>query len=321
MAEVRPVRGRRIPTTSVPGWMDPMLATLVSSLPDSRGWVFERKLDGIRALALRTGDSVRLYSRNKLPLEESFPTVVTALAALPHEHFVLDGEVVAVAGRDAGGFEALQQRTARTRLRYYVFDVLSLDDQDVRPLPLMERKRLLHDMKLAGALRRTALRTGDAERLRAQACRSGWEGLIAKRADSPYRGGRSRDWLKLKCVNEQEFVVGGYTDPKGSRVGFGALLIGYHEDGALRFAGEVGTGFSDAMLRDLAAKLERLRTERSPFTDHPRARPGQHFARPKLVAQVGFSEWTRDGKLRHPRFLGLRTDKRPGDVVREPAPS
>jgi bifunctional non-homologous end joining protein LigD len=311
------MRGKRIPTTKVAGWMDPMLATLVDSLTDSSGWVFERKLDGIRALAYRSGKGVRLYSRNKLPLEDSFPSVVDALERLRGPDFVLDGEVVAVAGGKIGGFEALQQRTGRTPLRYYIFDVLSLDGNDVRPLPLLERRRLLGGLSLTGALRRTATRTGDAEQLRSEACAAGWEGVIAKRTDAPYRGGRSKDWRKLKCVLEQEFVVGGYTDPKGGRAGFGALMICYHEDGKLRYGGEVGTGFNQRTLADLAARLAKMETNKSPFANYPKAYKGEHFVKPKLVVQVGFSEWTRDGKLRHPRFLGLRTDKRAADVVRE----
>jgi DNA ligase D-like protein (predicted ligase) len=311
------VRGRRIPSQNVRGWMEPMLATLVEALDDSSGWVFERKLDGYRALAYRDGSDVRLYSRNKLPLGESFPTVVEALNRLPQKRFVLDGEIVAVRDGDAAGFEGLQQRTERTPIRYYIFDVLSLGGEDVRPLPIEHRKRLLRSLRLTGRLRRTSVQTGDSEKLRREACRKGWEGLIAKRADSPYRGARSKDWLKLKCVNEQELVIAGYTDPKGSRVGFGALMLGYHEGGNLRFAGEVGTGFDTKTLIELANKLEPLATDRSVFSDYPRAKKGQHFVRPKLVAQIAFTEWTRDGKLRHPRFLGLRKDKRPAEVVRE----
>ena len=314
--EPKPIRGRRIPTTKVAGWVDPMLATLVDALPDSRGWVFERKLDGIRAIAYGDNGRIRLYSRNKLPLEESFPSVVDALKTVPGR-FVLDGEVVALVGGDAGGFEALQQRSARTKLRYYVFDLLSLDDEDVRDLPLVERKKILKSVPLRGPLRRTTTRTGDAEKMRSEACEAGWEGVIAKRADAPYRAGRSRDWLKLKCSNEQELVVAGYTDPKGSRVGFGALMLGYYDKGKLRFAGEVGTGFGERQLRELGATLKSLALEESPFTDLPKAKKGQHFVKPKLVAQVGFTEWTRDGKLRHPRFLGLRNDKKAENVVRE----
>ncbi len=294
-----------------------MLATLVEELKDSRGWVFERKLDGYRAIAYRDGGDVRIFSRNKLPLDESFATVVEALNKLPEKRFVIDGEIVAVVDGDAGGFEGLQQRTERTPIRYYVFDILSLGGDDVRKLPLLERKKLLRSLGLKGRLKRTELQSGDAETLRSAACKDGWEGLIAKRADAPYSSGRSKDWLKLKCSNEQELVVAGYTDPKGSRVGFGALMLGYYADGKLLFAGEVGTGFNTKTLAELTAKLKPLETERSPFADHARAKKGQHFVKPKLVAQVAFTEWTRDGKLRHPRFLGIRKDKKPSEVVRE----
>jgi bifunctional non-homologous end joining protein LigD len=314
--EPKPIRGRRIPTTKVRGWADPMLATLVDGLPDSRGWVFERKLDGIRAIAYVEDGKVRLYSRNKLPLGESFPSIVEALEKVSGR-FVIDGEVVALVGGDAGGFEALQQRSARTKLRYYVFDLLSLGDDDARDLPLLERKKLLRDVPLRGPLRRTTTRTGDAEKLRRESCEAGWEGLIAKRAAAPYRGGRSKDWLKLKCSNEQEFVVAGFTDPKASRVGFGALMLGYYNRGKLRYAGEVGTGFGERQLREMGDTLKGIEIDASPFDDLPKPKKGQHFVTPKLVAQVGFTEWTRDGKLRHPRFLGLRNDKRAEDVRRE----
>ena len=295
-----------------------MLATLVEAMPPDGSWIYERKLDGIRAIAFReAGAATRLYSRNKLTLHETFPAVVDAIDRLPERSFVLDGEVVAIAGRQPAGFGELQRRTARTRLRYYVFDVLAIDGKDVRDRPLSERKRSLKSVPLSGTLRRTEILRGDPGELLASACTEGWEGLIAKREDASYRAGRSRDWLKLKCVLEQEFVVAGYTDPKGSRTGFGALLLGYNDETGLRFAGEVGTGFDQAALTAIAGKLAPLETERSPFVDLPRAGKGRHFAKPKLVAQVRFSEWTRDGKLRHPAFLGLRTDKRPGDVVRE----
>jgi len=311
------IRGRRIDPTPVRGWMDPMLATLVESMPPEGSWIFERKLDGIRALAFRDGGTVRLYSRNKLTLHETFPSVVAAIERLPARSFVLDGEVVAIAGRQPAGFGELQRRTARTSLRYYVFDVLRIDAEDVRDRPLSERKRVLKSIPLSGTLRRTEVLRGDAAELLDNACEAGWEGLIAKREDAPYRAGRARDWLKLKCVLEQELVIGGFSDPKGSRTGFGALLLGYYEGDDLRFAGEVGTGFDHATLDALAARLGPLETDRSPFADLPRAGKGRHFVKPKLVAQVRFSEWTRDGKLRHPTFLGLRSDKKPRDVVRE----
>ena len=298
-----------------PAWIPPMLATLTAEAPDGPGWVYERKLDGIRTFAYSDGKSVRLLSRNKLLLD--FDDVVRALEPAGNA-FVLDGEVVAFAdGRTS--FEILQQRGKRTvKIRYYVFDLLHWAGEDVRALRLLERKaRLAKVVRSNGVVKLSRHRKGDGHALHDAACEQGWEGLIAKRADAPYRAGRSRDWLKLKCSLEQEFVIGGFTDPKGSRTGFGALLIGYREDGGYRFAGEVGTGFTVLTLETLGKKLRALETETSPFEDVRRRPKDVHFVKPKLVCQVAFGEWTRDGKLRHPRFLGLRTDKAARDVVRE----
>jgi bifunctional non-homologous end joining protein LigD len=199
----------------------------------------------------------------------------------------------------------------------YAFDAMFVDGRDVRGLPLLDRKRLLRGaLGFHGPLRLTPYRRRDGERLYEEACRKGWEGLIAKRADSAYTSARSRDWLKLKCSAEQELVVGGYTAPKGSREELGALLVGHFEDGRLRYAGKVGTGFDRATLRDLASRLSPLRRDASPFADDVRGRTTT-WVEPRLVVQVGFSEWTRDGRLRHPRFLGVREDKDAREVVRE----
>jgi bifunctional non-homologous end joining protein LigD len=304
-----------VSVTKVPTWLPPMLATLAREAPVGGEWVYERKLDGIRALAFCDGGKVRLLSRNKLAL--GFDPVVRALEDLGTSA-ILDGEVVAFAGARTS-FELLQQRGGgRVQLRYYVFDVLHIDGQDVRGRPLLERKDLLKgSLPSNDVLKYSTHRSGNGNRLHTESCTKGWEGLIAKRADAPYRAGRSKDWLKLKCTLEQEFVIGGFTDPKGSRVGLGALMLGYHDDGAFRFAGEVGTGFSDALLRMLTSTLHELERPASPFDDLPKRAKGVHFVQPKLVCQVGFSEWTRDGKLRHPRFLGLRQDKSPNEVIRE----
>ena len=196
--------------------------------------------------------------------------------------------------------------------------MLVLEGRDVTALPLRERKRLLRDaVDFGGALRMSTHRNTDGEAFLREACERGWEGLVAKRAEAPYRAGRrSPDWLKLKCVHEQELVVGGWTDPQRSRTGFGALLVGYYGDGGLRYAGKVGTGFDHRILADLSARFRDLPADGSPFADPVREK-GAHWLRPELVAQIGFSEWTRDGKLRHPRYLGLRDDKEPQDVVRE----
>jgi DNA ligase D-like protein (predicted ligase) len=293
-----------------------MLAVLTEERFSDPGWIFERKLDGIRCIALAGGGSVRLRSRNDVSLDERFPEVVAALEAGVADA-VLDGEVVAFDGSRTS-FARLQQRGERPAAAYYyVFDVLHLAGHDVTALPLRARKGLLRRaLRPHAPVRLTPHRNRDGEAFYREACRRAWEGLIAKRADAPYVHGRSGDWLKLKCDHEQELVVGGYTAPRGSRTDLGALLLGYHEDGRLRYAGKVGTGFTRATLRELAGRLEPLRVERSPFAD-PVREAGTTWVRPELVAQVGFTEWTRDGRLRHPRFLGLRDDKGAGEVVRE----
>ena len=284
-----------------------MAATLTDERFDDPDWVFERKLDGIRCLATGAG----LFSRNGLSLDARFPTIAEAVASLPSA--VYDGEVVAFEGSRT----SFQRLGRLGKVYFYVFDVLEAEGQDVRGLPLLERKRLLRELvKPHGPIRLTPYRREKGIALYEEACRRGWEGLIAKRADSPYVGKRSRDWLKWKCDMEQELVIGGYTAPKGSRIELGALLVGVYEGDRLRYAGKVGTGFTRETLRDLAARLAPLRRDDAPFADAPRLRSAT-WVEPRLVAQVGFTEWTRDGRLRHPRFVGLREDKEPKDVVRE----
>ena len=241
-----------------------------------------------------------------------------ALAA-GHASFRLDGEIVAFEN-GITSFAKLQQRARRhIAVFLYVFDLPCHGGEDLRPLPLRERKaRLRKALDFGGAVRLNPHRNGEhGEELYREACRKGLEGVIAKRADSPYCGTRSRDWLKLKCHHEQELVVGGFTAPKGSRTEFGALLVGYYEGGALRYAGKVGTGFDQATLRELGARLRELEQEESPFEPFKPIPPGTRWIRPELVGQVGFAEWTRDGRLRHPRYIGLREDKPASDVVRE----
>src|SRR5215218_5630521 len=297
--------------------MEPMKAVLTDERFSDPDWIFERKLDGIRCLAFKAGHRVRLRSRNDLSLNGRFPEIVTALEEDPVTDVVLDGEIVAFAGAQTS-FARLQQRGERpTPVFFYVFDILRVAGAAVTDRPLRARKALLRrSLTFAEPIRMTPHRNRDGEAFFAEACRKGWEGLIAKRADAPYTRGRSRDWLKFKCSAEQELVIGGYTAPRGSRTELGALLVGYHEDRGLRYAGKVGTGFTRATLHDLAAKLAPLRRDTSPFADEVRER-GATWVEPQLVAQVGFTEWTRDGRLRHPRFLGLREDKAARDVVRE----
>jgi DNA ligase D-like protein (predicted ligase) len=304
---------RRAP---LPGRVEPMKAVLTEERFTDPAWIFERKLDGIRCVAIRDGRRARLLSRNDLSLNARFPAVAGALEDAAGG-LVLDGEVVAFDGARTS-FARLQQRGERdVAVFYYVFDLLHLEDRDTTALPLRARKRLLRGaLAFRDPIRLTPYRNRDGEALFREACRRGWEGLIAKRFDAPYTRGRSRDWLKLKCSAEQELVIGGFTAPRGSRTDLGALLLGYHEDGRLRYAGKVGTGFTRAVLRDLAERLAPLRQNRSPFADPVRERDAT-WVRPRLVAQVGFTEWTRDGRLRHPRFLGLRDDKAAEEVVRE----
>ena len=296
-----------------------MKATLTDERFSDPGWIFERKLDGIRCIAIRDGNGVRLLSRNDLSLNTRYPELAEALDGESCGRFAVDGEVVAFSGGRTS-FAALARRGQRNVAVFlYVFDVLWLDGYDVRALPLRSRKRLLRGaLDFKGPVRLTPHRNRDGEAFYAEACRKGWEGLIAKRADSPYTTSRSRDWLKLKCDQAQELVIGGYTAPKGSREELGALLLGYFDGDGLVYAGKVGTGFDRATLADLAQRLGPLRRDAPPFADAASIRErAVTWVEPRLVAQVGFTEWTRDGRLRHPRFLGLRFDKSPQEVVRE----
>jgi bifunctional non-homologous end joining protein LigD len=305
---------------SQPGWVPPMLATLTDRRFSDPDWVFERKVDGVRGLAFRRGSAVRLLSRNNLDMGR-YPEVIEALAGQPGDDFVVDGEVVAFSGRQTS-FSRLQGRGqgARVPIFFYVFDILHLDGYDLTRLPLRRRKALLRRaLSYGDPLRFLAHRAEHGERYHREACQKGWEGIIAKRASAPYTSGRSGDWLKMKCVADQELVIGGYTDPRGSRAGFGALLVGHFQDGKLAYAGKVGTGYNNMLLRDLRAELDRLARDNSPFARNTENLPRKdvHWVDPRLVAQIGFTEWTRDGRLRHPRFLGLRRDKDAREVVRE----
>ena len=313
----------------MPSWVEPQLATLTRERFSSPDWVYERKLDGERCLSFVGGSSVRLLTRNQRDVTTTFPEIASALAAQHHGDVVVDGEIVAFDGSQTR-FERLQQRLGLVSpgeqllrdypVYYYVFDVLYADGRDTRPLPLLERKALLAGaLDFRDPLRFTEHRSPDGEAYFRQACQDGWEGLVVKRADAPYTGTRSRNWLKFKCENAQEFVIGGFTDPQRTRVGFGALLLGYYDaDGGLVYAGKVGTGFDNRMLRTLHATLAALEQDHSPFTGGPVPRQrGVHWVRPQIVGEVGFSEWTDAGELRHPRFRGLRDDKDAAEVVRE----
>jgi bifunctional non-homologous end joining protein LigD len=320
----------RTVTGSQPVWIEPELAALTEDRFSDPSWLYERKFDGERCLAYRAGDDLRLMTRNQKQVNGTYPELVSALRAQDSTDFIVDGEVVALDG-ESTSFAKLQQRLGvrapgsglleAVPVFFYLFDVLWADGSDVRALPLRQRKQVLRRLlAFDGPIRFVSHRTQNGEAYFAQACTRGWEGLVVKRGDAPYRSGRSRDWLKFKCQWNQEFVIGGYTDPQGSRTGFGALLLGYHDDdGTLVYAGKVGTGFGDALLTSLARTLSGLERLESAFGRGPLPRDRVHWVEPRLVGQVAFSEWTTAGQLRHPRFEGLRRDKDPATVVRERA--
>ena len=291
----------------MPEWLEPMAATLTQERFTGPGWVFERKLDGIRLLAFKLGDDVRLFSRNRLPQNAAYPSVVEAIAALPNQELILDGEALGVWGNRGD------------RVAYHVFDLLWQDGRNLTPEPLDVRREILSALPLTPPLELVP-RLDDPSPWE-RACTEGWEGVIAKRSDSAYQHRRSPHWLKMKCEASQELVVGGFTDPQGSRVGLGALLVGYFEGVDFVFAGKVGTGFNTKLLLELRERLDKLEMGVSPFTRAvglPRTRA--HWVTPKIVIQVAFIEWTGHGKLRHPRLLGLRTDKSAREVVKEGMP-
>jgi ATP-dependent DNA ligase len=292
--------------TNMPDWLEPMAATLTQERFSSDEWLFEQKFDGIRLLAYKRGDEVRLYSRNRLP--QNLPPLATAIARLPVDEVILDGEVTWRPPSPHGSGAAGQG--------YHVFDILWLNGHNVTPLPLEERRALLKNLPFTAPMQRVEL-LEDAEPWE-RARQEGWEGVIAKRRGSPYEHRRSKHWLKMKCELSQELVVGGFTDPQGTRVGLGALLVGYYEGNDLVFAGKIGTGFDTKLLIDLRTRLDRLEVAKPPFTKAvglPRLRA--HWTRPELVVQVGFIEWTGNDKLRHPRLLDVRYDKTAREVTRE----
>jgi bifunctional non-homologous end joining protein LigD len=270
----------------MPGWLEPMAATLTQDRFSGPDWLFERKFDGIRLLAYKRGADVQLYSRNRLP--QHLPAVAAAVRDLPVDDAILDGEV-----------------TWDGHSGYHLFDVLWLNGRSVTALPLEERRALLHTLPFRAPLRRVELVEDPMPWERARC--EGWEGVIAKRRGSPYEHRRSKFWLKMKCEASQEFVVGGFTDPQGARVGLGVLLVGYYEGGDLVFAGKIGTGFGTRLLLDLRKRLDAIAVPQSPFATAkglPRVRV--HWVKPQVVVQVGFIEWTAHRKLRHPRLLAVK---------------
>ena len=271
---------------ALPDWLEPMAATLTQDRFATPDWIFERKFDGIRVIAYKRGADVRLYSRNRLPWH--LPAIADAVAALPIADAILDGEVTSASG-----------------VVYHVFDVMWLDGRDVTALPLEDRRALLAGLDLRAPLEHVGRL--EHEQPWELARTEGWEGVIAKRKGTPYEHKRSKHWLKMKCELEHDFVVGGFTDPQGQRVGLGALLVGFYENDDFVFAGKIGTGFDTRLLLELRTKLDALEIPERPFTKFvglPRLRA--HWVRPEIVVQVGFIEWTTNRKLRHPRLLSVR---------------
>ncbi len=278
-----------------PEWLEPMAATLTQERFAGPGWIFERKYDGVRLLAFKHGGTVRLLSRNRLP--QHVPHLAAAVRNLAVDDVILDGEV------------------EWSGAAYHVFDILWLNGRRVTTLPLVERRALLDALPLEPPLHH--VRALHDARPWERACREGWEGVIAKRRESPYEHRRSPHWLKMKCEASQELVVGGFTDPQGKRVGLGALLVGYFDADDFVFAGKVGTGFDTRMLIDLRRRLDALEIPAPPFTKGKGLPRHAHWVRPEVVVQVAFIEWTVNGKLRHPRLTAIRGDKAARDVVRE----
>lgn len=286
----------------------PMLATLTKKYFSDPAWIFEKKFDGVRCIVVKDGDEVTLYSRNRKRLNVSFPELEKAFQR-QRGSFVVDGEIV------AASFSQLQARMhikdprkvkREIRVAIYVFDILNAHGEATTHLPLLERKKILKKtLTFQGEVRYTPHRTGQGERFLKEACQKNWEGIIAKKKDSLYVNKRSREWLKFKCVKGETFVICGYTKPQGSREGFGALLIGYPGTGKLRYAGKVGTGYDTACLRKLASRLKRIERKTSPFKDPKIPAKGVTWVKPQIKARIGFTERTKEGRLRHPRFMHL----------------
>jgi bifunctional non-homologous end joining protein LigD len=328
-AQLSPASAAGAKKARMPRSLSPTLATLVDSAPTGDDWIHEVKFDGYRMVSRIDHGDVHVYSRNGKDWTAVLPSVVAALQRLDVDQAWLDGEIAVADAQGLTSFQQLQNALSNPRAKnisYFVFDLLYQDGYDLRGVALTERKQLLRALvgKSDAVLRYSVDVQGSGAEFFEQACKLKLEGAVSKRADSVYRDGvRTRDWLKVKCGQRQEMVIGGFTDPQGSRTGFGALLMGIYEGGKLRYAGKVGTGFDDKTLAKLRPILGKLEQSDAPFVNPPRGfeAKGAHWVKPQLVAEIAFTEWSNDGALRHPSFQGLREDKKATDVVREqPAP-
>lgn len=327
LEKLSPALKRTLVKKPFPSFEVPMLCMLTKDYFSDPNWIFERKFDGERCFIYKNHAKVYLKSRNDKSLDPQYPEIRQAAARFKADQIILDGEVVAFKGK-VTSFEKLQARIGLTsakkalasgvRVHIYVFDILYFDGYELLKLPLMARKKILKQaVHFKDPIRYTIHKDAKGQEYFKVACKKFWEGLIAKRRDSQYVHIRSWDWRKFKCVADQELVVGGYTEPQRSRVGFGSLLLGYYKGKKFMFAGKVGTGFSDTFLRTFHKKLQKIETKKNPFSSQSMEEPGVHFVKPIYVAEIGFEEWTKENLLRQPRFQGLRFDKSAKDVVKE----
>jgi len=319
---------KKIKKTREPSFVQPMLATLTQDYFSSKEWLYEHKFDGERCLAFKKNGVVQLLSRNKKNMNVIYPELVAALTKQSADNFVIDGEIVSHNKKGVSDFEQLQgrmnlrdsssEKQKSIKIAYCIFDLMYVDGYDVRALPLDVRKSLLKKLLTYNkTLVYTEHKIGDGIAYFKQACKLHWEGLIAKRIESEYTGTRSHDWLKFKCIMKQELIIVGYTEPKGSRAYFGALLVGYYSKEKLMYAGKVGTGYNEETLTLLGKKLEKLEVKKCPFSNYDGTLTGIHWVKPTLVAEFQFAQWTKAGRLRVGRYKGLRDDKNAKDVVKE----
>lgn len=311
---------------AMPTFIKPMLAQLTDTYFSDNNWIFERKLDGERCLMFKKGNNITLKSRNDKILNKSYPEIVEAFQKISIPDCILDGEIVALKNKITSfallegrfSLDATKKDHAKIPIYYYIFDIIYCDGYFLTHLPLLTRKIILKKtIKFGGKLRYVTHKNTKGELYLKKACKDKWEGLIAKEKHSIYVSKRSSNWLKFKCHNEQEFVIGGYTQPGGHRSHFGALLLGYYENHTLKYAGKVGTGFNDALLAQLGKQLEKHTIKTNPFDNYDLSTKNVSWVRPILVCEIQFTEWTRSGKLRHPSFLGMRRDKSAKEVRKE----
>ena len=319
---------KKLKKLKFPGFVKPMLATLTDDYFNDPQWIYERKLDGVRCLVSINKGKTTLFSRNQNDISNTYPELLKALQQQEYPNLILDGEIVAFKGNHTS-FSKLQNRMqlkhekkvskSKVKVYLYLFDILYLEKFDLSPLPLKIRKSILKKViHWKSPIRYTQHRNENGKKYLKDACAKGWEGLIAKDSTATYAHSRSRKWLKFKCLKGQELVIAGFTEPQGERIGFGAMLVGFYDDGSLKYAGKVGTGFDDNFLEEWHGKFEAIERKTSPFVDFDDSDQGKnHWLKPEYVGEFGFTEWTGSNKLRHPRFLGMRNDKKAKKVHKE----